>query len=90
MAATSDLSAQKLFNVENWVAVVTGGATGIGLMCAQALAANGARVYITSRRDEKLQQSAKQHNPPPSSPGSIIPFVPSFPSLLFLADIPFR
>lgn len=74
MASTHDLTAKKLFNVENWVAVVTGGGTGIGLMCAQALAANGARVYITSRRKEKLTQSAHQHTP--GSTGSIIPFAP--------------
>lgn len=41
MVATSDLLAEKLFGVKDRVAVVTGGGTGIGLMCTQALAANG-------------------------------------------------
>lgn len=39
---------QNLYNVKNWVAVVTGGGTGIGLMCAQAFANNGAKVCTCS------------------------------------------
>ncbi|KZT29457.1 NAD-P-binding protein [Neolentinus lepideus HHB14362 ss-1] len=50
---------KNLFNVEDWAVVITGGATGIGLMMAQAFANNGARVYITSRRQESLEQAAK-------------------------------
>lgn len=38
---TKQLQASRLFSVEGWVCLVTGGGTGIGLMCAQALAANG-------------------------------------------------
>lgn len=33
--------------------------TGIGLMGAKALAANGAKVYITGRRQEKLDEAVK-------------------------------
>ncbi|WP_333494804.1 SDR family NAD(P)-dependent oxidoreductase [Kluyvera sp. CHPC 1.251] len=36
------------------VALVTGGSTGIGLASAQELAAQGAKVYITGRRQEEL------------------------------------
>lgn len=32
-----------------------------GLMCAQALASNGARVYITGRRQEKLDTAVEAH-----------------------------
>jgi NAD(P)-dependent dehydrogenase (short-subunit alcohol dehydrogenase family) len=50
-----------LFNVDGWVAVVSGGGTGIGLMIAQALANNGAKVYIISRRSEVLQSAVSAH-----------------------------
>ncbi|KAK5652659.1 hypothetical protein OQA88_10253 [Cercophora sp. LCS_1] len=40
-SSTSLLTAERLFSVKNWICLVTGGGTGIGLMCAQALAANG-------------------------------------------------
>ena len=49
----------KLFNVEGWACVVTGGGTGIGLMIAQAFANNGARVYITGRRQDALDTAVK-------------------------------
>jgi NAD(P)-dependent dehydrogenase (short-subunit alcohol dehydrogenase family) len=41
MAETHHLQASKLFSMEGKVAVVTGGGSGIGLMTAQALSANG-------------------------------------------------
>lgn len=36
---TENLHANKLFDLSGWATVVTGGGTGIGLMCAQALVA---------------------------------------------------
>lgn len=48
-------------------AVVTGGATGIGLMITQALVSNGAKVYITSRRQEVLDNAVSKYNTGPGS-----------------------
>lgn len=76
MAETHHFDVAKLFSVKDWVCVVTGGGTGIGLMAAQALAANGARVYITGRRLEALENAAKQHNPNLATGGKIIPLGP--------------
>ena len=39
-------------------AVVTGGGTGIGLGVARAFAAEGCRVAIAGRREEKLREAA--------------------------------
>lgn len=47
-------------------------------MIAQALAANGAKVYITGRRLEPLEKSAKIHGSPErlgDSGGSMVPLV---------------
>ncbi|KAI1119392.1 hypothetical protein F5Y14DRAFT_1637 [Nemania sp. NC0429] len=76
MAETRDFSAQNLFNVDGFVAVVTGGGSGIGLMATQALAANGAKVYITGRRTEALERAAKEHQPA-NGGGQIIPIGPT-------------
>ncbi|KAI0516934.1 NAD(P)-binding protein [Xylaria bambusicola] len=61
MDAPHPLSAAALFGLKDWVAVVTGGGTGVGLMIAQTLAANGAKVYITGRRADVLETSARLH-----------------------------
>jgi len=53
------------------VALVTGGGSGIGLMATQALAVNGAKVYITGRTKEKLERVAKLYGA--DVPGDIIP-----------------
>ncbi|KAL8696456.1 MAG: hypothetical protein Q9224_002786, partial [Gallowayella concinna] len=53
------------------VALVTGGATGIGLMAAQTLAVNGARVYIVGRTESKLRTAAEVHGQ--NIKGAIIP-----------------
>ena len=62
------LGASALFSVKDLTAVVTGGGTGIGLMITQALVANGAKVYITGRRQEALDSVVKQYS---TGPGSI-------------------
>lgn len=69
MADLSELTAQSLFNIKGWITVVTGGGTGLGLITARALAANGAKVYITGRRLEKLKDAEMKDA---ASGGSII------------------
>lgn len=45
--------------LEGKVALVTGGTTGIGLGAAQALVAEGAKVFITGRRQAELDAAVK-------------------------------
>lgn len=68
-ASDENLKISKLFDMSHVTAVVTGGGTGIGLMVAQALASNGAKVYITDLRKEALESVVSQYN---EGPGEII------------------
>jgi NAD(P)-dependent dehydrogenase (short-subunit alcohol dehydrogenase family) len=45
----------------NKVALVTGGGTGIGRAVAEALVAEGAKVVVTGRREEPLEQLASKY-----------------------------
>ncbi|KAF8415592.1 hypothetical protein EV426DRAFT_629568 [Tirmania nivea] len=56
------LSATNLFTLPNFTALVTGGGTGIGLMITQALNVNGAKVYITGRRQEALDTVVREYS----------------------------
>ncbi|RDA86148.1 hypothetical protein CP532_3045 [Ophiocordyceps camponoti-leonardi (nom. inval.)] len=66
-----------IFNVRDkvvkQVAVITGGGSGLGLMAAQALAVNGARVYIIGRTEAKLKRAVEAHGQ--DIKGSLIPLV---------------
>jgi NAD(P)-dependent dehydrogenase (short-subunit alcohol dehydrogenase family) len=54
------LSITDLFSVKGKVALVTGGATGIGRMIASGLVENGAEVYIASRKLDMCQKAARE------------------------------
>lgn len=62
---------ENLYSVKGKVALVTGGGTGIGLMATQALAVNGAKVYIVSRTAEKLEKVRDIYGK--DIPGEIVP-----------------
>jgi NAD(P)-dependent dehydrogenase (short-subunit alcohol dehydrogenase family) len=51
---------KNLFNVEGKVIVITGGSRGIGAMMAQGFLENGARVYITARKEAELKQAEQE------------------------------
>lgn len=68
---SSSLEASSLFRVDGIVAAITGGGTGIGLMMAQGLLANGAsKVYILGRRLDVLQSAVESS---PDGQGRLIP-----------------
>ncbi|KAH8919067.1 short-chain dehydrogenase [Atractiella rhizophila] len=71
MSTNNDFKLSNLFNVKGKVALVTGGGTGIGLMATQALAVNGAKVYIAGRRQDALERAAETHGQ--GIEGQIIP-----------------
>ena len=56
MSSPASYRPHSLYDLSARVALVTGGGTGIGLLCAQGLAASGAKVYITGRRFEILEK----------------------------------
>lgn len=52
--------ALSVFSLEGKLALITGGGTGIGLGIAKAMIEAGARVVITGRREEVLQNAVKE------------------------------
>lgn len=71
-ASHSHLRAADLFSMNDLTAVVTGGGTGIGLMITLALVENGAKVFITGRRAEALQEVVKRYSGDGQKRGQIV------------------
>ncbi|NND66912.1 MAG: SDR family NAD(P)-dependent oxidoreductase [Halioglobus sp.] len=51
---------QDLFDISGKVAVVTGGSRGIGAMIARGFIENGAKVYITARKEAELNATCEE------------------------------
>jgi NAD(P)-dependent dehydrogenase (short-subunit alcohol dehydrogenase family) len=49
-----------LFSLQNRVALITGGSRGIGRMIAEGFLAQGARVYISSRKADACRETARE------------------------------
>ena len=54
------MSVRKLFDLTGKVALVTGGSRGLGLQIAEALGEMGAKLAITARKAEELEE-ARSH-----------------------------
>jgi len=50
----------KAFSLTGEVALITGGGTGLGLSIARCMTASGAKVVITGRRENVLQEAVKE------------------------------
>lgn len=62
----------QVFDLSGRVALITGGATGIGLMIARGLGAAGAKVYIAGRRQAVLDKIVQSWEP---SHGAAVAYV---------------
>jgi len=62
MTSQADLRVSTLFDFSKHVVLITGGASGLGEMAAQAFIQNGSRVIIASRKESELKQCTDRLN----------------------------
>ncbi|MFN0120247.1 MAG: SDR family oxidoreductase [Blastocatellia bacterium] len=60
MKPNEAIKVQELFSIKGKTALVTGGSRGIGLMIARGYVEAGAKVYISSRKKEVCDETARQ------------------------------
>ncbi|CAO2647406.1 Nn.00g083280.m01.CDS01 [Neocucurbitaria sp. VM-36] len=58
----STLSIEQLFSVKGYVAVVTGGSSGLGFMISKGLVTNGAKIYLIALPTDSLEESVAELN----------------------------
>ncbi|KAF4975183.1 hypothetical protein FZEAL_7991 [Fusarium zealandicum] len=58
----SSLTLNSLFGVKGYVAVITGGSSGLGYMIARGLVINGAKVYIVALPSEPIDERVAELN----------------------------
>ena len=54
------MNTQQMFSLQGRTALITGGSRGIGRMIARGFLAQGAKVYITARKAEACEQTARE------------------------------
>ncbi|KAH6886859.1 hypothetical protein B0T10DRAFT_407100 [Thelonectria olida] len=59
---SSSLDISRLFGVRGYVAVVTGGSSGLGFMICKGLVVNGAKVYLVSLPSEPIRERVDELN----------------------------
>ncbi|KAH0397455.1 hypothetical protein KCU89_g8257, partial [Aureobasidium melanogenum] len=58
----STLNIESLFGVKGYVALVTGGSSGLGFMICKGLVANGAKVYVVALPTESIEEKVAELN----------------------------
>ncbi|KAK1623799.1 putative short-chain dehydrogenase [Colletotrichum phormii] len=58
----ASLDITRLFSVKGYVAVVTGGSSGLGLMICKGLVTNGAKVYVVALPSDPIEEAVEELN----------------------------